>query len=241
MSRLPETPSEIFEAYTKDWLDIYRNDLVSIVLFGSCARGEYVPGLSDINFLIILQQSGLARLRDAIPVTQKWQKRGVAVPLVLTENYIDESLDSFPVEFLVMKINHELVYGKDVLSRIDFDKHDIRLQLEREFKGKVLHLRKGLLAAGHDRKVTKALIRESLKSYLPLFEALLFVKDMAIPKSTADVFQTAAKTVDIEPEFFTKLRSAALEQSKLYPQELLQYLEKYIEVVQHFAGFVEKL
>jgi hypothetical protein len=54
MAKIPKTPEEIFPEITADFQKIFGEDLVSIILYGSGAGGDYVPGKSDLNFLITL-------------------------------------------------------------------------------------------------------------------------------------------------------------------------------------------
>ena len=63
MSNIPKSPEVIYAEFTKDYKSIFGDDLISIILFGSAARGEYIYKRSDINFLIILSDSGMQRLK----------------------------------------------------------------------------------------------------------------------------------------------------------------------------------
>ena len=49
MAKIPKDPKDIFNELTKDYQDIYGRDLVSIILYGSAASGNYIPKKSDIN------------------------------------------------------------------------------------------------------------------------------------------------------------------------------------------------
>jgi len=59
----------------------------------------------------------------------------------LTKADIDSSLDTFPIEFLNIKRNYTVVFGEDILEGLAFEKEFIRMQCERELKGKLLLLR----------------------------------------------------------------------------------------------------
>jgi hypothetical protein len=58
-------------------------------------------------------------------------------PLFLTRSDLSSSLDSYPIEFLNMKNRYRLVYGEDVLQKLSFNPLAVRLQIERELKGKL--------------------------------------------------------------------------------------------------------
>jgi len=88
MAKIPKRPEEIFQEFTQDYQAIFRDDLKSIILYGSGARGEYIPKKSDINFLIVLTEVAMDRLRETFPLIRKWRKRRVNIPLFLTDEYI---------------------------------------------------------------------------------------------------------------------------------------------------------
>ena len=145
MSKAPGNPEEIFQAVVKDYQSIFGSDLLSIILYGSGARGEYIPQKSDINFLILLSENGIDNLSKAFEVVSRGHKSRVSTPLFLTKNYIQASLDVFPIEFLNLKSYYQVVYGEDVLQGLVIEKKFVRLQCEREIKGKLLQLRQQFL------------------------------------------------------------------------------------------------
>ena len=95
MAKIPKEPSQIFLEITADYKRIFGEDLLSIILYGSAARGEYRYKKSDINFLMVLTENGMKNLRRCIDLIPKWRKRNVGAPLFLTQEYINASLDSF--------------------------------------------------------------------------------------------------------------------------------------------------
>ena len=100
MSKAPNDPKEIFREITEDYSRLFGDALISIILYGSATGGDYRPGKSDINFMIVLSEEGIGQLEKAFKAVEKWKKRKVAVPLFLTEAYIQTSLDVFPIEYL---------------------------------------------------------------------------------------------------------------------------------------------
>ena len=90
MSKIPRIPSDIFQQITDDYKKILEDDLISIILFGSGAIGDYQYKKSDINFLIILTEDGINNLKKCLPLIAKWKKRNVSTPLFLTKEYMEQ-------------------------------------------------------------------------------------------------------------------------------------------------------
>jgi len=227
-------PEDIFAEVMADFQNVFGGDLVSLILYGSVAAGHYVPGKSDINSLIILTEAGLDNLEKAMDVVGKWRKKRVA-GIFMTHAYILSSLDAFPVEFLAMKLNHRLLFGADVLSGLTILPHDLRLQLERELKGKMFHLRQGFLECGGKEKGLRQLIKRSLDAFVPLFKALLFLRGNEIPPGRRELVKSLARAYSLNPEVLLRCidlhegkgRSTAGEIKplfKLYQGEIAQVL-----------------
>lgn len=241
MKKNPESPEEIFQDYVADWQTAFGQELESIILYGSAARGEYAPGKSDINFLVVLSLQGITALRPAIELAEKWRKGGVAVPLVMTRAYLDNSLDSFPMEFLSMQKHYKLVFGQDLLRDLKISMNHLRMQLEREVKGKLLHLRESFLAEGVDRDRLLELLRQTLPAFESLFEALLYLREQPIPPHRREVFMQAVKLAALDQNFFDKLFAVVQQETKPYRNELLDLFEKYISQIRQLALFIDAM
>ncbi len=169
MAKIPKKPEEIFPEITGDYRNIFGEDLISIILYGSGAGEDYVPGKSDLNFLIMLTERGIEGLDRVLETVGRWRKRNVAIPLFMTRDYLTGSQDAYPIEFLNMRRSYLVVTGEDVLAPLAFDPRHIRLQLERELRGKLLHLRSGYLATGEKTRKVRELIGASLTAFVSLF------------------------------------------------------------------------
>ena len=204
MAKIPKKPEEIFSEITNDFRKAFGDDLLSIILYGSGATGDYVPGRSDLNFLVILSEKGIDDLGRAMETVARWRKRKVATPLFMTKSYILSSLDSYPLEFLNIIRNHVPVFGEDVLSELSIDPSLLRLQLEREIKGKTLLLRGSFLETEGRVKQIRDLIKVSLIAFISIFNALLYLKDLEIPRQKREVIRVVAKAFPIDPDVFLK-------------------------------------
>ena len=86
-----DKPEEIFPDIIEDYRKIYGDDLISVILYGSAAGGDYRPGKSDLNFMIVLSEEAIDHLGKAIETVSRWRKRNVATPLFMTKSYMDIS------------------------------------------------------------------------------------------------------------------------------------------------------
>lgn len=198
MTKAPEKPQDILEPLTRDYLEAYGKDLVSLMLYGSAAGGDYIKGKSDINILVVLTPKGIERLDACLPLVKTWRKRNVAVPLLMTKEFIASSIDAYPIEFLNMQNNSQLIYGENVLEPLTFKPGDLRLQIEREIKGKILWLREGYLECGGSEKRLREMIGRSITAFVAIFNALLYLRTENIPRNKKETIMRTAETFGLD-------------------------------------------
>jgi len=161
-------------AYFSDSLkDLYKEELVSVILYGSAASEEFIDKHSNLNFLIVLKNTELPVLKKATDLTRKFP---LFEPLFLTESYINSSTDIFPIEFLDMQENYCLIYGRDVLKDIRIDTKNLRFQCEHELKVKLMGLRQLFLRFNKDALVLERMLIKSFTSTLHISRNILRLK-----------------------------------------------------------------
>jgi hypothetical protein len=241
MAKIPKKPEEIFTEITGDYQRIFGAHLVSIILYGSGAGEDYIPGKSDLNFLITLTDPGIERLDLALETVARWRKRNVAIPLFMTRANLTGSQDAYPVEFLNMKRRYVVVAGEDVLAGLAFDPHHIRLQIERELRGKLIHLRSGYLATGGSARKIRELIRLSLTAFVSLFGALLYLKKEELPHGRRSVITAAGKTFGIDASVFLHCEEIRSKTDHFSSAEVKAVFRDYSKEVGRLCDQVEQM
>ncbi|HEX5647515.1 MAG TPA: nucleotidyltransferase domain-containing protein, partial [Nitrospira sp.] len=57
---LPNETHTLLKRYIQDVVKAYGSELEGIVLFGSAVRGEFMPGRSNLNILLVMASYDLA-------------------------------------------------------------------------------------------------------------------------------------------------------------------------------------
>lgn len=241
MAKIPKKPEEIFEEIVGEYQNIFGAHLLSIILFGSGAGEDYIPGKSDINFLITLTDQGIDRLDHALETVARWRKRNVAIPLFMTRTSLEGARDAYPIELLNMKRHYVVVSGKDILAELAFDRCHIRLQLERELRGKLLHLRSGYLATEGNARKIRALIALSLTAFISLFSALLYLKEIEIPHGKREIITAAGKAFGINAAIFLKCEEIRRKADRLSHNEVKTVFQAYMKEVSRLCDQVDQM
>jgi predicted nucleotidyltransferase len=241
MTKIPEKPQDIFVPLTQDYLRVFGKELVALILYGSAAGGSYVRGKSDINLLVVLTAAGMDKLADALEMIKGWKKRHVAVPLTMTKSFIESSLDSYPIEFLNMKNSHIIIYGENILEKLSFEPADLRLQIERELKGKLILLRQGYLEAEGKARQLKQLIGNSFTAFISIFNALLYLKHDAAPRERRDTIKELAKVLAIDADVFIQCADIKEGKNNLSDEDVIGLFKKYVQEVENICNIVDAL
>lgn len=241
MGKIPNRPEEIFAELKQDYVALFGDDLVAIILYGSGARGEYVPKKSDINLLIVLSDKGIERLGDATDAVAKWRKRNVRVPLVMTRGYIQSSLDAFPLEFFNIKSAYQVIQGEDILKDVVIQKEDLRLQCERELKAKLLLLRESFLEANNKSHLLRELVAQSLSAFISIFKALLYLKGDEVPEKNEAVLSATVQSFGLDREIFQTLWYIKRGEKKSDRGALKEIVQKYISEIRGLSTQVDQM
>lgn len=241
MSKIPKEPSEIFPSIIDDCKRLFGDDLISIILYGSAASGDYIAGKSDINFMIVVSEKAIDRLDRTFEVITKWKKRNVATPLFLTEDYVRTSLDAFAIEYLNFQSSYELVYGKDILKDLTFDPQFLRLQCEREIKGKLLLLRQAFLETQGKGRYLQQLVAQSVQAFVAIFNGLLYLKGKELPRYKREVIRHVCETFDVDRALFEKLLDIKEKKMKVSGAELTRLFQAYLKEVRKLWQVVDSL
>src|SRR5215470_9903886 len=135
-------------------------NLVSVVLYGSAAEGEFHPEYSDLNILCMVHDTAFGALTPISAVVDWWRGKKHHPPLVLTAEELRTTADVFSIEFLDMKQRYRVLWGEDVLKTLEVPMHLHRSQLEYELREKLFLLRQHvMLAAGKDAQLWEVMLQ----------------------------------------------------------------------------------
>ena len=149
--------------------DAARENLESITLYGSAARGDFHEAHSDLNVLCILRSLRAAQLARVSGVVKWWTTvQHQTAPLFFSAEELRQSADVFAIEVLDMQESHRVLYGTDVVAGINVPMNLHRVHVEHELRTLLLKLRQHLLRDEENQQELGAIlgkhVREKLKT-----------------------------------------------------------------------------
>jgi predicted nucleotidyltransferase len=210
----------------------------SAVLYGSAARGDHVPGRSDINLMLVLEEVSPPTLRLLGPAFKTWRKAIPEPPLVISRAEWSRASDAFPIEITDMRLSYQVLRGGDPLQGVQVDNGDLRQALEREFRGKLLRLRQGYATYAPEPAALGSLGLESAATILVLLRGVLTVVGRPVPVNANELSTAAAETIGFEPEHLLHVvRHRADREWRCGAVEF----ESYMNAVEQTARFVDQI
>jgi hypothetical protein len=234
---------QVLHQFTQQVQDLYAEDLLAVILYGSAAAGEHVPGRSDINVVVVLRKLTPGLLRKAAPHLRRWHRQGFATPLFFDPETLHASLDVFPIEFLDMQERHRMLWGSDLFATLRIERRNLRLQCEQELRGKLMKLRQSYVECAHAPGDLERVLGVALSSIVVLARTLLRLGG-GDPSGGADTvlerFQVkfGASTTSLRRAYQLKrgdLRLAGSGLETLY-QEVLEEVQGLVRVVDGLAA-----
>ena len=227
---------KILKSFTDDLLKVYNEELVSVVLYGSAASGEFVDKHSNFNLLIVLKSTGFGDLKKSSKVLQKFKMLNA---LFLTESYILSSLDIFAIEFLDMQENHFVLYGKDILKDIHVDISNLRFQCEQELKQKLLKLQHAYLRSGDSPHILNSLLFSSFTSILHILRNVLRLKGITPPYLKHEIIKELTLQFNINSSTWEKILGARNKEIKLNAHESEELFADFTKEVKALISIVD--
>lgn len=183
---------------------LHRRQLVAVFLYGSAARGDFIPGRSDLNLLIVLDSAKLDDLEGTAKLFHRWKRLKIA-PIVLTAGEVRLASRVFPLELSDVKESGRLLFGANPLAAIQIAPDDVRAQCRREVYSRLVRLRQECLKQGDRGHALGEVLTGALTSLLPVFRAVLRLSGGRVPTTDAGVIETVVSRHHLDRDLFTTL------------------------------------
>lgn len=218
-----------------------QTNVVSVIVFGSAAAGDFHPEFSNVNLFCVLRDSSFGALLAVAPVVKWWDKQKQPPPLFMTREEIERSTDVFTIELLDMQQHHRVVFGEDILKTLTIPANLHRAQVEYELREKLSLLRQHmLLAAGDDSRMWDLLTR-SVSSFVTLFRHALMVLGQDAPVGKREAVQALANQIEFDPSAFVQVmdvREGKVARKKLQSADIFA---RYLGAVEQVTAAVDRM
>jgi len=236
----PQT-EKILVQFIQELRQLLADELVAVVLYGSGAGSNFVPGASDLNVAIVVQEARFDVLQKLHPRIAAWHAQGFALPLLLDREFLQRGRDVFPMEFHDIKEQHRLLWGEDVFRDLEIDSRHLRFQAEHEARSKLLRLRALYLECAGDQPRLQALLRDSLKTFLILMRNLIRLHSKTTLLTYEEVLDQFEQHFHLAFPRLRQLIAIRAGQQQWPGTPITDFFRDYLAEVQQIVAVIDRL
>lgn len=210
-------------------------NLYSCCVYGSAVRGNAIEGVSDINVLVVLNQStteaheAIARAIGGQPLID---------PFVLSKRGFERSLRAFATKFASIKRNYRVLHGADPLPAAAIDSKLERFLCEQA----VRNLRLRLVYSFVTRAQHKAYDRFVLHNITTIFvqcSEVLRLSGVSMPVSFDERIPVLAKEFKIDGSVLRDLLALKKSPARFSESETVAWHKRLFPVVDAVIVWIE--
>ena len=207
------------------------DSLVSVILFGSVARGRFDPAVSDVNVMLVLSSVTVPML-DQVAVAADPVRREYALSLLtVTEADLGDSVELFPTKFLDIRRNHQTLWGREIAATLDVPRDRLQRQARRQLVNLHLRLRQMYLEARTRPERLDAILRRSTTTLFHHLGLLLELK-LGQPCEGPDATLAAAARAGWDRALLEKFIGFKHGRSAVAAAELPGFYEVFMQQVE---------
>jgi len=220
--------------------ELGRENLESVILYGSAGRGESRGKFADLNVLCTLRSVSLGELARLAPAVRWWSKdQREPAPLFFTAGELRQSADVFAIEVLDMQKGHRVLYGPDVIATIAVPMNLHRVQVEHDLRTLLLKLRQHFLYAAGNESELKSVMAKALSSAMVLLRHVLIAFGEEPPVAPREMFARISALTGADAEAFdTQLEMRDLGK---HVDEITRLYDRYLNALAKVTSALDKI
>ncbi len=230
--KLTELVSRLKEAAGKN--------LESVVLYGSAARSDFHPGISDLNVLCTLVAIDLSELQLLSPVVRWWtHEMKEPAPLFFLTEELRRSTDVFAIESLDIKKSHRVLFGKDPVADLEIPMNLHRVEVEHELRLLLLKLRQHVLHSGRNELEMTSVLKKTISGAKTLLRHTLLAFGEEPPAAVNDLFARIEKLTGANAETLAAIYEQR--ESKVWKKDPAALYDEYMHALEKVINTLDTM
>jgi hypothetical protein len=191
--------------------------------------------------LCVLKQITPRELSDGEPILRWWRERGHPSPLLMTEEEVHNSADSFPIEFRDMQDHRNVLHGIDVIAHLHVDTKNYRTQVEHELRAKLFRLRQQGAQVLSDPAALLKLCVDSVSTFCTLGRHALLAGGIEVASGRRDVIHRLREKLGAPQSPFDVLLDLRENKDAVVTGDAVDLFAQYLEFVRRMIEYVDQM
>ena len=228
------------ESFVEILKEALGEDLQAVVLYGAACEPSRAVSAEEVQLLVLCKELKTPQLEALARPFRRWMRQKHPMPKLFTLERLRKSTDVFPIECLELSSRYKILHGEDVIAGLDVPKENLRLQLETEFKGKLLQLRESyILLKGKPRGLAR-MMAVSLSTFESLFRALLILLQDEAPENIAEMIRLLDQKFSIDIHVLTSIASLRENPRAYGKEEIVDLYVRYLKALEDVSDAVDQ-
>ena len=208
----------INESIKSSVLEVYKDELISLYVYGE----NYLRDNEQHHVLIVLKSVSVHQIQAQ--AKQKSLFKEGAQFSIFTEKELRDSVDVFPIEFLLMNRSRQLLFGMDILDQLQVSLSNLRHECEYTLRSNILKLRSALLIPKVD---LKGLISQSAPVFFASFGCFFVLLSRDFPATSQLFFTELSALTKVSLEDFVSV----LNKKKIDEADFQLYIDTLVALI----------
>ena len=239
-SNIPIKLSAAIQSLASSLTESLSENLVSVVLYGGMVKNDFIKETDRVKMMIVLKEvtiSCLDKISEALISTKRARQIQL---LTLTTSDLNTSTDVFPIKFLDMQQDYEVLSGDDVVKKLEVGRDNLRFRCEQEIKNLMLRLRAMYMQSRKNNEALQTMLLKGYYSFLQSGDALAELKTGKVYRKENEVLE-GIESIGLDADLMRsilQLRSA----EKVADLSTLQDLyEKFMNMIVEAAEMADQI
>lgn len=211
-------------------------NLHSCCLYGSAVRGNAIDGISDLNLLIVLNESDSAAHQA---VACALEGRPQIDPFVLGRRGFERSARAFAPKFASIRRHHRVLHGADPLADLKVDDQLERFLCEQALRNLRLRLIYAFVTR-HEQKAYDRFVVRNVTAIFVQFSEVLRLQGTAIPTDFAERIPIFEREFKVDGRVLADLLALKREPRRFSDAQAIAEHERLFPVVDAVLRWIEQ-
>lgn len=236
---IPENLASDIKSFTSNLEKDLGDSLVSVVLYGGLVKNQMIRETDRVKIMVVIKSvniSSLNKVGDALSSTKRAKQIQL---LTLTPGDLSSSTDVFPIKFLDMQQDYEILHGDDLVKDLEVGRDHLRIRCEQEIKNLMLKLRSMYLRSRKDSKVLQKVLLKAYYSFLQSGDALAELKTGKVYRKENEVLD-GIESIGLDSALMKKIQALRTSESTPDQETLHDLYEQFMEMIVEAAEIADQ-
>ena len=216
------------------------DDLVSAVLYGGLVKNDLIKETDRVKIMLVLKEvsiSNLDKISDALVASKR--ARQVQL-LTLTVSDLKTSTDVFPIKFLDMQQDYEVLTGEDLVEGLEVARDHLRIRCEQEIKNLMLRLRAMYMQSRKNNEALQKTLLKAYYSFLQSGDALAELKTGKVYRKENEVLE-GIESIGLDSDLMKKIQELRNAESTSDLSDLQSLYEQFMNMIVKAAEMADQI